>query len=138
MISFRLLETYFKNYAKVGSNSTGQINLTFTDKKTHSTFSVADITKQTGQSTEPNGFYLLEQKLNTEVSSALEHRVNMEIRFVKDGEYTSYTMVDWEVHLKADGNNYTVLGSGEQDRYLILDRAMTVTLSSLCLRRMRS
>ena len=109
---FRLLETYFKTYAKVGSDSTGQINLAFTDKKTHSTFSVANITKQTGQSTEPKGFYLLEQGLNTE------------IRFVKDGKYTSYTMVDWKVHLKADGNNYTVLGSGEQDRYLILDRAV--------------
>lgn len=109
---FRLLETYFKTYAEVGSNSTGQINLAFTDKKTHSTFSVTDITKQTGQSTESNGFYLLEQGLNTE------------LRFVKDGEYTSYIMVDWKVHLRAEGNNYAGLGSGEQDRYLILDRAV--------------
>ena len=109
---FRLLETYFKTYAEVGSNSTGQINLAFTDKKTHSTFSVTEITKQTGQTTEPNGFYLLEQGLNTE------------LRFVKDGEYTSYTMINWEVHLRAEGNNYTGLGSGEQDRYLMLDRAV--------------
>ena len=40
---FRLLETYFMAYAEVGANSTGEINLTFTDKKTHSTFSVANI-----------------------------------------------------------------------------------------------
>lgn len=109
---FRLLEAYFKTYAGVGSNSTGQINLAFTDKKTHTTFSVTDITKQTGQSTDPKGFYLLEQGLNTE------------LRFVKDGEYTSYIMVDWKVHLRAEGNNYTELGSTEPDRYLILDRAV--------------
>ena len=125
---FRLLETYFKTYAEVGSNSTGQINLAFTDKKTHSTFSVSNIIKQTGQSTEPNGFYLLEHERSVPkaymgtVIYELEHVT--ELRFVKDGEYVSYMLIDWKVHLRADGNNSTGLGSGEQDRYLILDRAV--------------
>ena len=120
---FRLLETYFKTYAEVGSNSTGQINLAFTDKKTNSTFSVANITKQTGQSTEPNGFYLLEPAKPKE-HPLQKQEYNTELRFVKDGEYTSYTMIGWKVHLRAEGNNSTGLGSGEQDRYLILDRAV--------------
>ena len=121
---FRLLETYFKTYAEVGSNSTGEINLAFTDKKTHSTFSVSNITKQTGTSTEPNGFYLLEPERTILVSLMPKQVLDTELRFVKDGEYISYTMVDWKVHLKAEGNNYTGLGAGEQDRYLILDRAV--------------
>lgn len=121
---FRLLETYFNTYAETGANSTGQINLTFTDKKTHSTFSVASITKQTGQSTELNGFYLLEPARTVLVGYMPKQELDTELRFVKDGEYTSYTMVGWKVHLRAEGNNYTGLGSGEQDRYLILDRAV--------------
>lgn len=121
---FRLLETYFKTYAEVGSNSTGQINLAFTDKKTHSTFSVTEITKQTGQSTEPNGVYLLEPVRTILVGLTPKQVLDTELRFVKDGEYISYIMVDWKVHLRAEGNNYTGLGAGEQDRYLILDRAV--------------
>lgn len=122
---FRLLETYFKTYAEGGVNSTGEINLAFTDKKTHSTFSVTNITKQTGASTEPNGFYLLEPvRLAPKVPMGVEQVLDTELRFVKDGEFTSYTMVDWKVHLRAEGNNSTGLGSGEQDRYLILDRAV--------------
>ena len=122
---FRLLEAYFNAYAETGANSTGQIDLAFTDNKTHSTFSVSSITKQTGQSAEPNGFYLLEPiRTIEEEGYIVEQVVDTELRFVKDGEYTSYTMVDWKVHLRAEGNNYTGLGSGEQDRYLILDRAV--------------
>lgn len=120
---FRLLETYFKTYAEVGSNSTGEIILAFTDKKTHSTFSVTEITKQTGQSAEPDGFYLLEPAKPKEYPLQ-KQEYNTELRFVKDGEYISYTMIDWKVHLRAEGNNSTGLGSGEEDRYLILDRAV--------------
>lgn len=109
---FRLIETYFSAYAEIGDNSTGEINLAFTDNKTNSTFSVDNIIKQTGQSAESNGLYLLEQGYDTE------------LRFVKDGEYISYTLVGWEVHLRAEGNNYTGLGKGAEDRYLILDRAV--------------
>lgn len=123
---FRLLETYFSAYAKTGANSTGQIHLAFTDNKTHSTFSVASITKKTGQSAAPNGFYLLEPVRQVEDAEGyvVEQVADTELRFVKGGQYTSYTMVDWKVHLRAEGGNYTVLGSGEQDRYLILDRAV--------------
>ena len=125
---FRLLETYFKTYAEVGSNSTGQINLAFTDKKTHSTFSVSNIIKQTGQSTEPNGFYLLEHERAVPIvymgTVRFEAELDTELRFVKDGKYTSYMLIDWKVHLRAEGNNYTGLGSKEPDRYLILDRAV--------------
>lgn len=121
---FRLLEAYFNAYGETGANSTGEINLAFTDNKTQSTFSVANITKQTGQSTEPNGFYLLEPERTILVGLTPKQVLDTELRFVKDGEYISYAMVDWKVHLKAEGNNYTVLGSGEQDRYLILDRTV--------------
>lgn len=122
---FRLLEAYFSAYAETGANSTGQINLAFTDNKTQSTFSVANITKQIGQSTEPNGFYLLESERTVVIAGFISKQVlDTELCFVKDGEYTSYVMVDWKVHLRAEGNNYTGLGSGEQDRYLILDRAV--------------
>lgn len=121
---FRLAETYFGTYVKDGIN-TGEIHLAFTDKKTHSTFSVSDITKKTGQSTEPNGFYLFEHLRDISVDGfSIEPIIDTELRFVKDGEYTSYTMVDWKVHLRAEGNNYTVLGSKDQDKYLILDRAV--------------
>ena len=123
--AFRLLEAYFKTYAEGGANSTGQINLAFTDKKTHSTFSVTNVTKQTGQSTEPKGFYLLEhERLVPRGHAGFETVLDTELRFVKDGEYTSYTMIDWKVHLRAEGNNYTGLGTKEPDRYLILDRAV--------------
>ena len=86
---------------------------------------MSKITKQTGTSTEPNGFYLLEPtRTIPKVPVGVEQVLDTELRFVKDGEYTSYTLVDWKVLLRAEGNNFTGLGSGEEDRYLILDRAV--------------